>query len=90
MHAEPLKARPLAPSRSAGAVVSTCMHAGPLKAVGSTVGSEPERERRGEHVHACGAPQGSTVGSEPERGRRGEHLHACWAGTYRLGAPTRL
>jgi len=33
MHAGPLKARPLAPSRSAGAVVSTCMHAGPVRTV---------------------------------------------------------
>jgi hypothetical protein len=47
-----------------------------------------ERGRRGEHVHACGAPQGSTVGTEPERERRGEHLRACWAGTVSAHLPT--
>jgi len=56
------------------------------------VGTCAKRERRGEHVHACVAPQGSTVGStvgsEPERGRRGEHLHACWAGTVSAHLPT--
>ena len=45
------------------------------------VGTCAKHGRRGEHVHACGAPQGSTVGTEPERERRGEHLRACWAGT---------
>ena len=52
------------------------------------VGTCAERGRRGEHVHACGAPHGSTVGTEPERARRDERLHACWAGTVSAHLPT--